>query len=169
MTHQRWFGDTFGWLSWNPEEDQWHLYDLHKDFGQAHDVAAANPEKLAELKKKFSEDAEANHVNPIGASFDRMIQMGLSVSKDKTTDWHFAGDFGRLGEPAAPNIKSRDNLVTVDVDVPANANGVLFSLGDVGAGLTLYVMDGVLHYEYNDYALTRTKIARSQREITAGA
>ncbi len=163
VTHQRWFGDTFGWLSWNPEEDQWHLYDLHKDFGQAHDGAAANPEKLAELKKKFAEDAEANHVNPVGASFDRMIQMGMSVSKDKTTDWHFAGDFGRLGEPAAPNIKSRDNLVTVDADVPANANGVLFSLGDVGGGISLFLMDGVLTYEYNGYALTRTKIRTSEK------
>ncbi|MBV8666875.1 MAG: arylsulfatase [Burkholderiaceae bacterium] len=158
LTHMRWFGDTFGWLSWKPENDKWGLYDLHKDFSQANDISAMNPAKLAELKREFDEDAAANHVNPLGASFDVMINSGMNLKKDKQTDWHFNAGSPRIPEFAAPNIKSRSNLVTIDADVPDHANGVLFSVGDVGAGISLYVMNGVLTYEYNGFSLAHTKI-----------
>lgn len=158
LTRQRWIGDTFGWLSWKPENDRWALYDLNSDFSQSQDLAAAQPARLEALKKKFAEDASANLVNPIGASFDRVVYLGLRPNLDDRGDWHFPGDFKRLTEPAAPNIKSRNNLVTVDADFPANASGVLFSLGTVGGGLALYVENGVLNYEYNGFSLTRTKI-----------
>ena len=38
---------------WDPEQDTWELYYLPDDFTQAKDVAAENPEKLAELKELF--------------------------------------------------------------------------------------------------------------------
>lgn len=167
LTRQRWLGDTFGWLNWKPENDQWALYDLKGDFSQAQDLATNNPARLAELKRKFGEDAAANKVNPIGASFERVIYLGLKPTHGSVEDWHFAGDFARLTEPAAPNIKSRNNRVTVDAEFPANANGVLFSLGTVGGGLALYLMDGVLTYEYNGFSLTRTKI-RAAEKLPAG-
>ena len=167
LTHMSWFGDTFGWLSWKPEEDHWSLYNLNNDYSQANDVSVMHPEKLAELRKTFDQDAIANSVNPIGASFDTLIRIGMNLQKDKTSDWHFPGNFSRLTEPAAPNIKSRNNLVTVDIDAPVNANGVLFSLGGVGAGISLYVIDGVLTYEYNSFSLTRTKI-RTKEKLPVG-
>jgi hypothetical protein len=42
--------------------------------------------------------------------------------------------------------------------VPANANGVLYALGGFSGGLTLYVKDGVLSYEYNLFEIQRTNI-----------
>ena len=46
----------------------------------------------------------------------------------------------------------------MDVDVPANASGVLYALGGFSAGLALYVKDGVLSYEYNLFEIMRTHI-----------
>src|SRR5580704_671469 len=46
----------------------------------------------------------------------------------------------------------------MDVEVPANANGVLYALGGFAGGLSLYVKDGVLHYEYNLFEISRTMI-----------
>ncbi len=158
VTKIPWFGETFGWLSWDPAKDHWALYNLNNDFSQSKDLSAAYPEKLAELRKKFEQDAEVNHVNPVGASYYTLIKMGMNMNEKADGDWHFPGDFSRLTEPAAPNMRSRNNLVTVDVDVPAHANGVLYSIGGVGAGISLYVMDGMLTYEYNSFSLTRTKI-----------
>ncbi|MBV8665722.1 MAG: arylsulfatase [Burkholderiaceae bacterium] len=158
VTGWRWFGDTFGWMKWKPENDQWALFDLHKDYSQANDLAATNPAKLAELKRKFEQDAEANHVNPIGASFKVLIDSAMGPKQGLQSDWHFNAGSPRLPEWAAPNLRSRSSLVTVDADVPANANGVLYSVGDVGAGVSLYVMNGVLTYEYNGFSLTHTKI-----------
>lgn len=155
VLNQSWIGDTFGWLKWKPENDQWALYDLKHDFGQATDVAAANPEKLAELKAKFDQDAIANKVYPVGASFDVMVR---PRRYDDHAEWHLSGNASRIPEFAAPNIKSHNNRVTVDAELPADANGVLFALGGVGGGLSLYLQDGKLTYEYNGFGLVRTRL-----------
>ena len=43
---------------WDPDKDRWELYYLPDDFSQAHDLAAEHPEKLAELKELFWEEAD---------------------------------------------------------------------------------------------------------------
>lgn len=46
------------------DKDQWELYDLSKDFNERNDLAKKYPEKLAELKQVFDEDATKYHVYP---------------------------------------------------------------------------------------------------------
>ena len=36
---------------WDPDQDKWELYNIDEDFSEANDLAAKNPEKLAELKE----------------------------------------------------------------------------------------------------------------------
>jgi arylsulfatase len=57
--------------------------------------------------------------------------------------------------------------VTIDADIPENANGVLYALGSSSGGLTAYVDDGYLCYEYNLFIVMRTKI-RSEQRLPAG-
>ncbi|WP_429322256.1 arylsulfatase [Paraburkholderia sp. GAS448] len=159
-------GDKLGWLKWNPDKDKWALFDLQKDYSQSTDVADAHPEKLAELKKLFDQDARDNHVYPIGAPFYAFLHPNDRPGEDRT-DWHFTPDIGSLPEFAAPNIRSRNHRVTVDVDVPPQANGVLFSLGDIAGGVALYVKDGHLVYEYNGLSLVRTRI-QAPEKLQAG-
>ena len=63
-----------------------------------------------------------------------------------------------MPEFAAPALGNKPNVVTVDADVPANANGVLYALGGFSGGLTCYVKDGMLSYEYNLFEIMRTNI-----------
>lgn len=158
LTHQPWIGDTFGWMKWKPENDVWSLYDLKTDFSQAHDLAGQFPAKVAELKKMFEEDAVENHVNPVGASFNVLFK-GVMQQGPATGNWHFPGNAVPMSEFAAPNIKSRDNRVTVEAEFPANPHGVLFAIGGISGGISLYVDKGVLTYEYNSFGLTRTHIS----------
>jgi hypothetical protein len=74
------------------------------------------------------------------------------------TSWTFPGAITRMPEVAAPALGNKENLVSIDADVPANANGVLYALGGFSGGLTLYVKDGVLSYEYNLFEIMRTNI-----------
>ena len=74
------------------------------------------------------------------------------------TEWTFSGNINRMPEFTAPKLGKFDNNVSMDVDVPANANGVLYALGAFAGGLSLYVKDGVLSYEYNLFEITRTQI-----------
>ena len=63
-----------------------------------------------------------------------------------------------MPEFAAPALGNKPNVVTVDADVPAKANGVLYALGGFSGGLTCYVKDGTLSYEYNLFEIMRTHI-----------
>ena len=74
-----------------------------------------------------------------------------------------------MPEVAAPALGNKENLVSIDADVPANANGVLYALGGFSGGLTLYVKDGVLSYEYNLFEIMRTQIKAKDKLPTGKA
>ena len=74
------------------------------------------------------------------------------------TEWTFEGAMAGMPESAAPKLGKVDSLVSMDVDVPANANGVLYALAGFSGGVTCYVKDGILCYEFNLFEITRTKI-----------
>ena len=74
------------------------------------------------------------------------------------TSWTFPGGITRIPEFTAPALGNKPNVVTVDADIPANANGVIYALGGFSGGLACYVKDGVLSYEYNLFEIMRTHI-----------
>ena len=51
--------------------------------------------------------------------------------------------------------------------MPADANGVLYKLGGFSGGLTCFIEDGILCYEYNLFEIQRTKI-RAQEKLPTG-
>ena len=53
------------------------------------------------------------------------------------------------------------------VTVPEAASGVLYKLGGAGGGLTCFLLDGVLTYEYNLFLVQRT-VVRSAAPVPAG-
>lgn len=61
--------------NWN--KDRWELYYLDEDYSERHDLAAQNPEKLAELKKLFDEECKKYGVYP----FDDRGAARLAVPK----------------------------------------------------------------------------------------
>jgi hypothetical protein len=83
------------------------------------------------------------------------------------TEWTFAGNMTRMPEFAAPALGNKENVVTIDAEIPANANGVLYALGAFSGGLSLYVQDGVLSYEYNLFEMQRTHI-RAKDKLPTG-
>ena len=50
---------------WDPDDDPVELYYLPDDFSQTHDLAEKHPEKVAELRQLFWEEAERYQVLPI--------------------------------------------------------------------------------------------------------
>ena len=83
------------------------------------------------------------------------------------TEWTFDGPMTRMPESAAPKLGKVDSLVTMEVDVPANANGVLYALAGFSGGVTCYVKDGFLCYEFNLFEVQRTKI-KSKDKLPTG-
>src|SRR4029079_863406 len=56
------------------DDDVWELYDGAADWTQARDLAAAHPERLAELQRLFLIEATKYHVLPLDdRSFERVL------------------------------------------------------------------------------------------------
>ena len=167
------FGPVTPWIGlgpemglWNPEQDRWALYRLDSDYSEATDLAARRPDKLAALQRRFDEQAKANHVYPLGAGFYPFVHPEARVGT-RRTEWHFDAQTARLPEFIAPNLRSRNSVVTVDAVLPEDAHGVLYSLGGASGGVALYASKGHLVYEYNAVGLTRAQL-RSEQPVPAG-
>src|SRR6185295_11262978 len=136
----------------------WELYNLNEAWSQANDLAAKFPDKLADMKQMFLIEATKNSALPIGGGLWIMpLHLEFMISSPYK-EWNFAGNMTRMPEFAAPKLGKFANVVTIEADIPADANGVLYALGAFSAGLTLYVKDGKLGYEYNLFEIQRTAI-----------
>jgi hypothetical protein len=121
------------------------------------------PDKLAQLKDIFLVEATKNKVLPIGGGLWIVALHPEQRISPPHTEWTFSGDTVRMPEFCAPALGNKPNVVTIDCDIPANANGVLYKLGANSGGLTCFVEDGILCYEYNLFIIQRTKIRAKQK------
>ena len=179
LYHDGWIASVFGprppWVpgnppgihEWTPDNDKWELYNLQEDWSQANDLADKMPEKVAQMKEMFAIEAARNNVLPVGGGlWVPVMHPELRISTPYK-EWTFAGDITRMPEFCAPALGNKNNVVTIEADIPASANGVLYALGAFSAGLTCYVKDGTLCYEYNLFEIQRTNI-RAKEKLPAG-
>ncbi|MDM4764776.1 arylsulfatase [Pelomonas sp. SE-A7] len=162
-----WIGPGPQLAAWHPDQDRWTLHKLGDDYSQAVDVSGQHPERLAQLRRRFEEQAAANQVYPLGASFFPFLHPEARIGSTRS-EWRFDAQTQRLPEIIAPNLRSRDSVVTVRAELPAQASGVLYSLGGASGGVTLYAKDGHLVYEYNAVGFARTRL-RSSGPVAAGS
>ena len=100
-------------------EDVWELYDTTTDWSQAHDLAAEMPEKLAELKQLWHDEAVKYNVLPLD---DRRIERfnpelaGRPQLVKGSSQLFFRG-MKRLGENTVINIKNKSHAVTAELEV----------------------------------------------------
>ncbi len=72
-----------------------------------------------------------------------------------------------MPEFTAPGLGRESNRVAIDADIPENASGVLYALGGASGGLTLFMDQGQLVYEYNMMIIERYQ-ARSRSKLAPG-
>jgi arylsulfatase A-like enzyme len=173
--HDGWLACAFGprapWIpgvppgihEWTPDKDVWELYNLEEDWSQANDLASEMPEKLAQMKEIFLIEAAKNKALPIGGGLWVVVLHPEQRISSPYTEWTFSGDTVRMPEFCAPALGNRPNVVTIDAVIPDDANGVLYKLGANSGGLTCFVEDGILCYEYNLFIINRTKIRATDK------
>lgn len=161
-----WYACTFGPLTpwttssgpeledWDSRDDVWELYDLTTDFMQQNDLAAEQPEILEMMKQLFLQEAEDNLVFPIGGGLWTRIHPEDRIETPYTS-WTFDTSTTRMPEFTAPGLGRESNTVTIDVTLNGDDSGVLYALGGASGGLTFFMQDGKLKYEYNMMLLDR--------------
>ena len=119
------------------EADTWELYDLRRDFSQAHDLARKQPERLKALESLFMEEAARNQVLPLrGPTINAPLP---SLTGQRTAFTYFPGTVG-IPEKEAPKIFNRSWSVSSTLEVPqSGARGVLVAMGGAPAGWSLYL------------------------------
>jgi arylsulfatase A-like enzyme len=172
-----WYACTFGpltpWLTvspglatWDSNEDVWELYNLKTDYSQAEDLAQKYPKRLEQMKELFLKEAKENKVFPIGAGIWLRLHPEDRI-KSPYTNWRFDTATTRMPEFTAPGLGRESNRVMINVEIGAEASGVLYSLGGASGGLTLFMDKGHLVYEYNMMIIERYQ-ARSKEKLPPG-
>ncbi|MBD9638947.1 sulfatase-like hydrolase/transferase [Ensifer sp. ENS07] len=154
---------------WDSAKDEWELYDLKTDFSQATNLASANPQKLEEMKKRFLDLAEENKDFPIGAGNWLRLHPEDRI-KSAYDKWTFSQTTRRMPEFAAPGVGRESTRVRIEAELGERANGVLYAVGGAGGGLSVYMENGELVYEYNmmiieNYRVKTGKIAAGKHQI----
>ena len=175
--HDGWYACTFGpltpWLTvspglatWDANQDVWELYNLTADFSQAENLVAAEPKRLAEMQDLFLVEAKANKVFPIGAGIWLRLHPEDRI-KTPYTSWRFDATATRMPEFTAPGLGRQSSHVTIEAQLGENASGVLYALGGASGGLTVFMDQGYLVYEYNMMIIERYT-ARSRDRLPPG-
>jgi hypothetical protein len=133
---------------YDPDQDRWELYYLPDDFSQAHDVAAEQPAKLAELRELFWREAERNRALPLLGGM--AVFFGILPPMPTVTRHTFAGDVQNVSTTVIPRIYGRSYSIEADIHVPeGGAEGVLCAFADFIGGFSLWVDEqGNLNHTY---------------------
>jgi len=84
------------------------------------------------------------------------------------TEWSFYEGHDRIPEAMAPKfVSGRSTLAVIDAEIEKDAEGVLFAIGGVSSGFTVYMDKGILKAEYNAMTMNRYKVA-SKAAIPTG-
>ena len=149
------------------DDDCWELYHLAEDFAENHDLAAEEPERLAQLKELWWQEAGNNKVLPLDDRFGaRFAENALRAQGDRSLFVFHAG-MGHLPSEVAPDLRSRSYRLEASVVIPeGGAEGVLLAHGDATSGYSLYIQDGHLVHDLN--VGSQHQILRSDRPVEPG-
>ena len=133
------------------DDDTWELYHVAVDRSECHDLAGDEPARLSAMVERWWEEAEAHGVLPLD---DRTIELFAARFADGTVhraDRHYTywPPVSPLPAQAGPSIGGRSWDLDASVDRPSGAEGVLFATGTENSGLSLFVQDDRLVFDYN--------------------
>ena len=148
--------------TYDPEQDSWELYYLPDDYSQANDVAAEHPEKLAELKELFWQEAEKHNVLPLLAGFS--VFFGILPPMPTVTTQTFYGDVQNIASGMIPRVYGRSYAIEAELSVPdGGAEGVIVAEADEMGGFSLWVDEnGLLHHSYSMMGVEHYKQVSTQ-------
>jgi arylsulfatase A-like enzyme len=172
--HQGWTAVTRHSIPWTTDpppafdNDVWELYGPD-DWTQAHDLAAENPAKLAELQRLWLIEAAKYDVLPLDDRRYQRINPELAGRPQLVTgrtQLLFPGM--RVTESTALNMKNKSHSVTAQLTVPdGGGEGVIVAQGGQVGGWALYTLEGKLKYCFNFFGIDKF-FAESAEPIPAG-
>jgi arylsulfatase len=169
LYHDGWMASALSFVPWIPvreafdlDKEKWELYNVDKDFSQANDLAASNPQKLRELQDLWWSEAAKYNVLPmdwrVAERFNSELAGRPSLGGNAKTITYYAGQIG-LPPDASPRILNKSWTVTADIENASRADGMVVTQGGTEGGYGLYLRQGKPTFVYNLMSIERTTIA----------
>jgi arylsulfatase A-like enzyme len=134
----------------NFEQDRWELYHVDEDRSESKDLADQHPDKLKALIDAWFEEADRNFVLPLDdRSATELLTAERPQSEPPRDRYVYYPGTAPVPEGVAANIRGRSYKIIADVDITADAQGVIFAHGSRFGGHALFIKDRKLHYIYN--------------------
>jgi arylsulfatase len=165
MHKKPWLGSDHGL-----DEDVWELYNVEEDWTQSHDLAAQEPERLAELQRLFLIQAARFNVLPLDIRSAERFNAELAGRPTlvQGTSQTFYTGMKRLSENSVVNVKNKSFTVTAKLTIPdGGASGVVIAQGGAYGGWSVYVTDGKPAFAYNIMGI-KTDFTRSDDALAPG-
>ena len=165
--HEGWIASTkvirppwiiTGAVSQDPANFPWELYDLSKDWTQANDIAAENPEKLKEMQEIFWQQAEKYQVLPLDATVaTRLVTPRPSLTAGRKV-FTWKGTFTGTPNGDAPSVLNTSYTITAEVEVPkGGGEGMIITQGGRFGGYGFYLLKGKPVFTWNLLDLERIR------------
>jgi len=166
--HEGWKAVTWHASGTSFDDDRWELFDLSVDFNERHDLAEAQPDRLAALIERWWAEAADNKVLPLDDRFgERFAENAERFHGDRRT-YVFTAGMGHLPSDVAPDLRSRSYALTARIEpFDPSHSGVLVAHGDVTCGYSLFVRDGHLVHDLNIGGTHQ--LVTSDQAVPAGA
>lgn len=121
----------------------WELYDLRADPAECHDLADADPERLAAMIDRWWDEAERNQVLPIdNRPFSELVFQRPHAVAPRQRYRYWPGRMP-VPESVAVNVRSRPHTVTAHLSVAPDdgpVEGVLIAQGSVLGGWSFHLL-----------------------------
>jgi arylsulfatase len=168
LWHQGWKAVAYHPPGTPFENDKWELFHLDRDFSEIDDLAAKEPERLADMVRLWWSEAEKHNVLPLDDRFGARFAENATRFQGARNNFTFHAGMGHVPTEVAPDVRSRSYTIEAHVEIDdAGAEGVLIAHGDATSGYSLYVKDDFLVHDLNIGG--SHDIVTSDRKIPVGA
>jgi len=144
-------------LPWNiadasvpPERYSLELYNLNEDYSQSEDVSALYPEKLAEMKSIFVEEAKKNNVFPLSSTWADKVGPGVRPSPiEGRKEFKYYPGPQRYPAGVFPALMHQDWKLSASLEISDQArDGVIATQGGRFGGWALLMREGIPVFVY---------------------
>lgn len=138
---------------------KFELYDVRNDWTQSTDVAAANPDKVREMRDLMFAEFAKYQVLPLDASVaTRMVTPRPSLSAGRS-EFNYSGTpLAGIPRGTAPSLLNTSYTITADIDIPqGGSEGMIVTDGGRFGGFGLYLIKGKPVFLWNLLDLKRVR------------